>query len=189
MEKLKTVDIKGRKYVEVSERLRFFRENYKGYSLSSEWLQLDDEKAICKAIIKDENGRTIAEGTAYEVFGNSFINKTSYIENCETSAWGRALGNLGIGIEGAVASANEVGNAIKQQEQQAKNEAIEKDFFKLDPKLLKQLQTVVKKAGWDGISEKICNKYKVSSFKELTEEQAKEVIEKANKHIKEMEEK
>jgi len=41
---------------------------------------------------------------------------SSYIENCETSAWGRALANFGIGIDTAVASADEVGNAIKQQQ-------------------------------------------------------------------------
>jgi hypothetical protein len=45
----------------------------------------------------------------------SLVNKTSYIENCETSAWGRALGNLGIGIDASIASAEEVITAIAQQ--------------------------------------------------------------------------
>jgi ssDNA-binding Zn-finger/Zn-ribbon topoisomerase 1 len=44
------------------------------------------------------------------------INKTSFVENCETSAWGRALGNLGIGIDDSIASAEEVDMAIKKQE-------------------------------------------------------------------------
>jgi hypothetical protein len=44
----------------------------------------------------------------------SFINKTSFVEVCETSAWGRALANFGIGIDSQVASANEVANAIAQ---------------------------------------------------------------------------
>ena len=52
---------------------------------------------------------------AYEKEGSTFINKTSYIENCETSAWGRALGNLGIGIDTSIASAEEVQNAVLNQ--------------------------------------------------------------------------
>jgi hypothetical protein len=43
------------------------------------------------------------------------INKTSYVENCETSAWGRALACIGIGIETSIASSNEVQMAIAQQ--------------------------------------------------------------------------
>ena len=66
-----------------------------------------------------ENGQAVVLGTgmAYEREGSSNINKTSYIENCETSAIGRALGMAGLGINTAVASSEEVQNAIKQQEE------------------------------------------------------------------------
>ena len=57
----------------------------------------------------------LANGLAEESKGSTFINKTSYVENCETSAWGRALGNLGIGLDTSVASADEVKNAIANQ--------------------------------------------------------------------------
>lgn len=115
--KLKTVNIKGKEYVEVSERIKAFREmpEFKGFSLETEIVDLTDVSVVLKAIIKDAEGRTLATGIAREKNGDSFINKTSYVENCETSAWGRALGNLGIGIEGSVASALEVTNAVKQQ--------------------------------------------------------------------------
>ena len=63
----------------------------------------------------DENGDVLATGHAFEREGSTFINKTSHIENCETSAWGRCLGNFGIGIEAAVASYEEVANAVIQQ--------------------------------------------------------------------------
>ncbi len=53
---------------------------------------------------------------AEEEKGSTFINKTSYVENCETSAWGRALANFGIGLETSVASADEVKNAIANQD-------------------------------------------------------------------------
>lgn len=111
---LKTINIKGKEYVEVNERLKFFRTEpqYKGYSLTSEIIEMLDGIVTIKAIIRDEKGNIVASGFAQEKESSSFINKTSYVENCETSAWGRALGNLGIGIDTSVASYEEVQNAI-----------------------------------------------------------------------------
>lgn len=113
---MKTIDIKGKPYVTVNERLKYFRENFKGHSLLSEMVSNENGVVIFKATIYDENVRAVATGYAYEKEGSSFINKTSYIENGETSSWGRCLGNFGIGIDTSVASADEVQNAIKQQE-------------------------------------------------------------------------
>ena len=92
---LKTIDIKGVPYVKVNERLKYFRENFSGWSLDSEIINLDENTITKKAIIRDENGTIRATGTAQEKKDSTFINKSSYIENCETSAWGRALANLG----------------------------------------------------------------------------------------------
>lgn len=115
--KLKTVKIRDKEYVEVNERLKAFRTlpEYKGYSLESEVILLDNGVITIRATIKDENGVIKAQGLAQEKESSSFINKTSFVENCETSAWGRALGNLGIGIDTSVASAEEVENAINNQ--------------------------------------------------------------------------
>ena len=113
MEKIK---IKGKDYVMVNERLKYFRENYKGWSLTSELVSLTDGACVIKAIVCDETGRVMATGLAQEDKSSSMINKTSFVENCETSAWGRALGNLGIGIDESVASAEEVDMAIRKQE-------------------------------------------------------------------------
>lgn len=123
---MKTIDIKGKSYVEVNERLKYFRENYKDWALESEIISLENGVCVIKAIIKDENGVIKAVGHAYEKENSTFINKTSYIENCETSAWGRALGNLGIGIDTSVASAEEVSNAILNQESQNNELSLEK---------------------------------------------------------------
>ena len=112
---MKTIDVKGRPYVEVNERLKYFRENYKNWSLESDIISLENGVCVIKATIKDDNGVIKATGLAYEKENSTFINKTSYIENCETSAWGRALGNLGIGIDTSVASADEVQNAMLNQ--------------------------------------------------------------------------
>jgi len=115
MSKLKTINIKGKDYVEVHERLKFFRANYPSFTLSSKVLEKTDTSILIKATIRNEEGRVIASGLAEESKGSTFINKTSYVENCETSAWGRALGNFGIGLDTSVASADEVSNAIAQQ--------------------------------------------------------------------------
>tara|TARA_R100001230_G_C5686790_1_gene196616 strand:- start:905 stop:1459 length:555 start_codon:yes stop_codon:yes gene_type:complete len=109
--KLKTIDVKGKKYVEVHERLKYFRTNFKNHSLITEVVEKTDSSILIKAVITNEEGKVVATGLAEEVKGSSFINKTSYVENCETSAWGRALGNLGIGLDSAVASYEEVANA------------------------------------------------------------------------------
>tara|TARA_R100000988_G_scaffold98902_1_gene67411 strand:- start:235 stop:741 length:507 start_codon:yes stop_codon:yes gene_type:complete len=115
MNKLKTVNIKGKEYVEVNERLKFFRSNYKNWCLTSDVVELTDDRCVIKATIFDDNGNIRATGHAYEKEGSSFINKTSFVENCETSAWGRALANLGIGLDTSVASYEEVANAVTQQ--------------------------------------------------------------------------
>jgi len=76
----------------------------------------EEEVVMCTSIL-DASGNIVATGHAHEVKGSSSINKTSHIENCETSAVGRALAMLGIGIDTSIASANEVQDAIAQQEE------------------------------------------------------------------------
>lgn len=117
---MKTVNIKGKEYIEVNERLKYFRsqEQFKDYSLETEVINLSNGVITLKAIIRDGNGVIKATGLAQEKESSSFINKTSFVENCETSAWGRALGNLGIGIDTSIASAEEVENAINNQPKQ-----------------------------------------------------------------------
>lgn len=114
---MKTVDIKGKPYIEVNERLKYFRsqDEYALWSLESEIISLENGVCIIKATIKDNHEVIKATGLAYEKEDSTFINKTSFIENCETSAWGRALGNLGIGIDTSIASSDEVQNAISNQ--------------------------------------------------------------------------
>jgi hypothetical protein len=116
--KFKTTNIRGKQYVEVNERIKFFRQEdeYKNWTISTEFTALDSEMCVCKCIIADVNQRVIATGHAHEERSASHINKTSYVENCETSAIGRALAMMGIGIDTSIASANEVEDAIAKQE-------------------------------------------------------------------------
>lgn len=113
---MKTINIKGKDYVEVNERIKYFRKEYPDWSLITEIQRLENGFCLIKASAIDENDNVRATGHAYENENSTFINKTSYIENCETSAVGRCLGILGIGIDTSIASAEEVQNAIKNQE-------------------------------------------------------------------------
>lgn len=117
-EQIKTTDIKGKQYAEVNQRIKAFRMLFPNGSIKTEILSLENGVCVIRAIISDEEGYVLGTGTAYENEGSTFINKTSYIENCETSAVGRALGMVGIGIDTSVASYEEVSNAIAQQELQ-----------------------------------------------------------------------
>ena len=90
-----------------------------------EW-DKDKEEIVIRATIYDTSsdiGGILASGIAHERRDdkNSFVNKTSYVENAETSAIGRALACMGIGIEDAYASAFEVANAIAQQDGKKKD--------------------------------------------------------------------
>lgn len=113
----KTTNIKGKNYVEVNERIKYFRTapDYAGFALTSTIINLDNDSCVVQAIISDPNGRIVATGFAQEDRTSSHINKTSYVENCETSAWGRALANLGIGIDTSIASSDEVAMAVAKQ--------------------------------------------------------------------------
>ncbi len=117
--KFKTTNIRGKKYVEVNERIKFFRQEdkYNNWGILTEFPLIDGEQCMCVCSIVTPDGHVVAQGTAHEVRGASNINKTSYVENCETSAVGRALAMLGIGIDTSIASANEVQDAIAKQDQ------------------------------------------------------------------------
>lgn len=119
--KLNTIDIKGRSYTTVDSRVEFFREKYPNWSIETDYpvLDLDKGVCVCRVVVKDENGKVVADGFAHEWQSKpgSMVNKTSYIENAQTSAVGRALGFIGIGINGmGIATAEEVDLAIKHQE-------------------------------------------------------------------------
>jgi hypothetical protein len=132
--KFKTTNIRGKQYVEVNERIKFFRqeEQYKNWGILTEFPVLDSEQCLCLCTITTPEGQIVAQGHAHEEKGSSNINKTSYVENCETSAVGRALAMLGIGIDTSIASANEVEEAIAKQQELVDNPIVQKLSKKLD---------------------------------------------------------
>lgn len=123
-----SIDVKGKDYVEVNQRIKAFRSICPGGSITTEMLSNENGVCVFRATVCDENMQILGTGTAYEKETSSFINKTSYIENCETSAVGRALGMCGFGIDTSIASAEEVQNAIKNQGDQPKQEQPKKQM-------------------------------------------------------------
>ena len=120
---IRTTNIKGKEYAEVNQRVKAFRTLYPEGFITTEILCREGGLCIIKATVghyADGKSVILATGTAYEKEGSSQINRTSYIENCETSAVGRALGMAGFGIDTSIASADEMTNALLQQNTDAK---------------------------------------------------------------------
>jgi hypothetical protein len=159
-ETIQTTPIKGKNYAEVNQRIKAFRQVYPTGSINTEMLSNENGVCVFKATCGYfENGEWVllGTGTAYEKESSSFINKTSYIENCETSAVGRALGMCGFGIDTTIASYEEVANAIENQ-----NKADEEKPDKM------HIDALIGTAKIKGVTmEKIFKKYKIKDLSEM----------------------
>ena len=168
-ETIKTTDIKGKNYAEVNQRIKAFRMVYPTGTIETKLVSNENGVCIFKAIVGylDENQNMIILGTgnAYEKEGSSFINKTSYIENCETSAVGRALGMAGFGIDVSIASAEEVQNAIQQQDDMKAKELGEQLIGKKEIEILEATVQKYNKTETDTMA--ILMKYGYIEFKEV----------------------
>ncbi|MGM0807581.1 MAG: hypothetical protein ACQET8_23020 [Bacillota bacterium] len=104
-------------YVEVNVRIEKFWEKYPDGRIHTELVTWENEKVVMRADVYKKLGDSVpsSSGWAYEKEGSSFINKTSALENCETSAVGRALAILGFEIKKSIASKEEVENAKLNQ--------------------------------------------------------------------------
>ena len=109
---LNTVSVRGGgKYTMVAPRVETFRK-FVGVDLGidTELLVDNEQRVVIKALIKDKSGFTVASGLAEELRGSSAVNRSAAIENCETSAVGRALASLGL-HGGEYASIEEIDKA------------------------------------------------------------------------------
>lgn len=144
-------------YAPVNEKIKAFRKVYPAGFITTEIVELTDDGCVIVARcgVYDDDGKPMVfgTGTAREMADASFINRTSYVENCETSAIGRALSSCGFGVETSVASAEEVERAIAHQP--------------IDALKVKALKA---KCDADRVDiMKICKAFKVAGPEELTE--------------------
>lgn len=171
---IKTTNIRGKEYAEVKERIKAFRQLFPEGFIHTRIADLKEGFVVIAAEVgyydKDVNGymteRILGTGTAYEREKGS-INGTSFIENCETSAVGRAMGMLGIGIDTAIASADEMKSATAAQENDEIVEEVKKtEVTTIDDMKVKILTQKLVEANIP--MEKVFKLYKVNSLADLT---------------------
>ena len=180
---IRATDIKGKDYAEVNQRVKAFRQVHPNGTITTEIVSLQDGVVLMKATILDDDQRLIATGLAYEKENSTFINKTSFIENCETSAVGRALGMCGFGIDVSIASKEEVENAqanqtkgvkkVKEETAKAQSETKQTKMSEETSKVIFNLEETLK--SW------LVKKFKLESLGELSEEQAQWFIDQMKK--------
>ena len=105
----------GKEYLEVKKRIEIFRKNFgTALGIETEILVADNTTVRVKAIVRDKAAMIVGSGIAEELRGSTNVNKTSAVENAETSAIGRALASIGLhGSE--YASANEMDAVVRKE--------------------------------------------------------------------------
>lgn len=172
------MDVKGKMYAPVNERLKAFRRVYPMGSIVTEIISEDDKVIAMKATVLNE-ATVLATGHAFEIKNGSYINKTSYMENCETSAIGRALGIAGFGIDAAICSAEELTGAEIEQDR-IRSEEIRQQKIGLEraDSLRKLIESTDVTVEW------MCNQAGVKSLADLTEEQHRSASNWLQKRVK-----
>ena len=172
---LPRVDLKGKHYSMVAARVQGFRKLCPMGRIETEIVSVTDDMVIMRATISDENGTPLASGTALEERGANLVNRTSFLENCETSAVGRALAMLGIGSEEQMCSAEELVNAIKNQSGSD------------DPKVRAEIMRIINQFPERELNRKVCERYKVGALSELSSEDAKRCLRDLKRTVKDFE--
>lgn len=128
---IKTTDIKGKQYAGVSERVLAFRKLNPNGRIITEIIDKTENDVTVKAVIYDENEKELATGYASEV-KKGLVNSISMLENCETSAIGRALGFCGFGIDNGIASGQDMEKAEQYKLKNKKEEIYTNIFISYD---------------------------------------------------------
>lgn len=147
----------SKEYAEVNQRIKAFRMVYPDGYIRTEIKYHENGtiiiQATCGCYTEEDTPILLGQGYAMEKEGTSFINQGSYIENCETSAVGRALGMAGFGIDTSVASADEVRNAEANE--------------KISELKVRAMMESCKRDGID--TEKLCALYNIRSLYDMSE--------------------
>lgn len=171
------MDVKGKMYAPVNERIKAFRRVYPTGSITTEVVS-EDDKVIAMKATAAVCDIVLATGHAFEIKNGSYINKTSYMENCETSAIGRALGIAGFGIDAAICSAEELTGAEIEQDR-IRTEELRKEKIGIDRAIV--LQELLDEANVS--SSGVCEQYHVKALEDLTEEQHRNLVGRVNRAL------
>ena len=167
----------SKEYNTVDQRIQGFRELYPDGSIQTEIINLTETLCVIKATAYDDTGKVIATGHAQEIKEASYINETSYVENCETSAIGRCLGVIGIGITEGIASVEEMEaqkEAEKKRAEMSKIKALNELRTMYEQNGGKEWDKWVKEVAPDGMTNEIYAKELARLKKEITDKAEKE---------------
>lgn len=175
------VSIHGKDYATVAYRLQCFRELHPNGHIFTTLESDDGTTIVMKCLIYfSEHEMPIATGWAEEVRGSSNINKTSALENCETSAVGRALGFAGFGSAESIASADEVEVAIARQKKEcatARQTLKVMEKKKLTATQQKALEAYIDSCDDGDIKlQKVLTYYKIDNLSEMTRVDAESAL-------------
>lgn len=179
--KEKAIDIKGKEYVLVSDRVIYFNETYPTGAIETQLIsEPNAEMVVIKAIVIPDISQPQRRFTGYSqaTWGDGYINKTSALENCETSAVGRALSFMGIGVIYSIASVDEI-NKANSTTSKKQNDYQQSDK-KASAKQVKLINTLLTKKGRH--RDALKNHYGVESLKDLDVYQASDAIERLNSY-------
>lgn len=207
---MKSINIHGKEYYEVKERVMEFHRRYSNGSIETEIIEMTDDRFITRTIVKPHKDRnTTYTGLACETIGKGGF-KGSELECCETSSVGRALGFLNIGITNSIASADEVKYAKRNQNEDSEtsyeskpatesqikyimslcaNKSIDNslvDFDKVDKELASELISLLKESNVD--KEKINELFKTTLSKDV-QDKINQVVDKLSDDVIRLEKK
>ena len=134
-------------YETVAQRLVRWWTEYPDGRIITSIHHYDGSTIIMRAECYNNDDRLIATGYAEEVFGNSPVNKTSFLENCETSAIGRAISNSRIGHTGERASSTEMEKVNRVNSEPARSDT----HGSATPKQIGFLKSLARGKGWDDL--------------------------------------
>ena len=134
-------------YETVAQRLVRWWTEYPDGRIITSIHHYDGSTIIMRAECYNNDDRLIATGYAEEVFGNSPVNKTSFLENCETSAIGRAISNSRIGHTGERASSTEMEKVNRVNSEPARPDT----HGSATPKQIGFLKSLARGKGWDDL--------------------------------------
>ena len=137
---MKAIDFRGNAYVPVNERIKALKKLKPESRITTEILNFSEDGVLIKASVLDENNNIIGTGHAHEERSSKGVNSTSFVENAESSAIGRAIAiAYGLGIDTAICSLDEVKNAVIRQEVESAIDRLEHTAAEEKPKQQKKL--------------------------------------------------
>jgi len=138
--KTKTIDLKGKEYAQVKDRLNKFRvDNPNGLIETTPTFQPDGTILFKARILKNKSDETSAEATGHSLGANK--GEKSF-EKLETIAVGRALGLLGYASDGEIASSDEMEEFLTYQTERREQMILDMTAKLNETKNLDELKTV-----------------------------------------------